>query len=239
MTERQTAILLGIIEEFMKTASPIGSVVLSEKYKIKSSPATIRNEMVDLAEMGYLEKTHFSAGRIPTPLGFRYYIDRLMEEDDLDYMEEVELRQALHRQRFERDKLIKAAVDMLSGSLKYASVAVADDSVFYSGISEILDYPEFQDIDNLRNIFSIIENYSILKGIFNKALSDSEIKVLVGDEAGFQAFEPCSLVYAEFRLYQGQIGFIGVIGPVRMLYSHVIPRVRLAAETLSGVTRGW
>lgn len=239
MTDRQTQILLAIIQEFMRTAMPVGSMAISDEYDIKASPATIRNEMVELTDMGYLQKSHFSAGRVPTHLGFRYYIDRLMEEEEIDYMDEVEIRQALHRQRFERDKLIRSAVDTLANSLKYASVAITDDSVFYSGISEILDYHEFQDLDNLKSIISIIENYTTLKGMFNKAVSDSEIKVLVGDEAGFRAFEPCSLVYSEFRLYQGQVGFIGVIGPLRMVYSHVIPRVRLMAETLSGVTRGW
>lgn len=239
MTERQIEILFSIIQEFMKTAIPVGSIAIAEKYDIDASPATIRNEMVELTDMGYLDKSHFSAGRVPTPLAFRYYIDRLMDEDAIDYMDEVEIRQALHNQRFEKEKLIKSAVDALANSLKYAAVAIADDAVFYSGISEILDYPEFQDLYNLKSILSIIENYTTLRGIFNKAISDSEIKVLVGDEAGFHAFEPCALVYSEFRLYQGQIGFIGVIGPIRMMYSHVIPRVRFTAETLSGVTRGW
>jgi transcriptional regulator of heat shock response len=239
MTDRQTQILLAIIREFMITASPIGSVILYEKYHIKASPATIRNEMVSLAELGYLEKTHFSAGRIPTTTGFRYYIDRLMHEELVDYMQEVELRQLLHAQRFQRDKLIKMAVDNLADTLKYAAVALADDTIFYSGISEILDYPEFQDIDNLKSILGVIENYSILKNVFGKAMSDNDIKVLVGEETGFRSFSPCAVVYAEFRLYQGQVGFIGVIGPIRMDYAQVIPHVRFVADTLSSVTRGW
>ena len=239
MTERQTHILLAVISEFVETAFPVGSQVIVEKYKVKASPATIRNEMVELTEMGFLAKSHFSAGRVPTYLGFRYYIDRLMEEESVNYMEEVEMRQELHRRRFQKDKLIKCAVDVLSDSLKYASIALADDSVFYSGISEMLDYQEFQDIDNLRSILTIIENAVTLDRIFKKAFSDSDTKVLVGSEAGFNAFEPCALVYSEFTVYQGQQGYIGVIGPMRMLYSHVIPRVRFMAETLSVVTRGW
>lgn len=239
ITERQVAILAAIIKEFMETALPVGSTVVAERYKVKASPATIRNEMVSLANMGYLEKNHFSAGRIPTSIGFRYYIDRIMLEEDLNYIEEVAIRQELHRQRFAKDKLVKSAVDSLAEHLKYAVVAIADDGVFYSGIAEMLDYQEFHDLDNLRNILSIIENYEMLENVFKKVTSDSDIKILVGDEAGFRAFDPCAIVYSRFDLYNGQFGYISVIGPMRMIYSQVIPWVRFTSDVLSSVTRGW
>ncbi|MCJ7827900.1 DeoR family transcriptional regulator, partial [Patescibacteria group bacterium] len=80
ITPRQEAILKAIIEEYISEAVPIGSEMLEKKYAFGVSPATIRNEMVALREKGLLAKPHSSAGRVPTPLGFRYYIANLMKE---------------------------------------------------------------------------------------------------------------------------------------------------------------
>ena len=72
LTKRQKAILAKIIREFMKEGEPIGSVMLSDKYDLGISPATLRSEMAKLAKEGYLYKVHSYSGRIPTTLGFRY-----------------------------------------------------------------------------------------------------------------------------------------------------------------------
>ncbi len=238
LSERQIAILKGVVIEFAKTGSPVGSSIISEKY-VNASGATIRNDMSVLTKMGYLQKSHFSAGRYPTSIGFRYYINRLMVEDDINYIDEMRIKQHLHESRFEKEKLIKTAIDELADSLRYVSVAISDNSVLYSGISDILDYEEFRDLDNLRGVLAVIENYSMLNSVFNKYIEGELLKVLVGDECGFSSFEPCAIVYAQFSLYHGTKGFIGVVGPVRMVYNQVIPKVRMVAETLTDVTRGW
>jgi heat-inducible transcriptional repressor len=75
---RKRQILAAIIEDYINTAEPVGSRTLSRHHALGVSPATIRNEMADLEELGYLEQPHTSAGRIPSQLGYRYYVDALM-----------------------------------------------------------------------------------------------------------------------------------------------------------------
>ena len=84
MTERKKQILAAIIERYIKTGEPVGSKLLLESLPISVSSATVRNEMAELSEMGYLEQPHTSSGRIPTQKGYRYYVDELMCERSLD-----------------------------------------------------------------------------------------------------------------------------------------------------------
>ncbi len=81
MSERQSKLLKLIVEEYIKTANPVGSTSLSEEFKCSS--ATIRNEMAELENIGYLEKTHTSSGRIPSEKGYRYYVDNLMKPKEM------------------------------------------------------------------------------------------------------------------------------------------------------------
>ena len=78
LSERKKQILKAIIGDYIRTAEPVGSKALTEGHSLPFSSATIRNEMSELEEMGYLEKPHTSAGRIPSPQGYRLYVDELM-----------------------------------------------------------------------------------------------------------------------------------------------------------------
>lgn len=239
MTKREEQILMAIISEFMKSAEPVGSAVVSDKYHVKASPATIRNEMSRLGEMGYLQKEHFSAGRLPTALGIRYFLERLMKEKDLDYMQEVTIKQMLHESRFERDKLLRRAVSWTAETLNCAALALMSDSVILAGIPEVLDYQEFQDIQTLKDILSIVENVEILRDILARGARDREVKVIIGEESGFRTFHSCAIVFGNFKLHRGEIGALGVLGPSRMNYPKVLPTVRSVAQMLTSVTIGW
>jgi heat-inducible transcriptional repressor len=83
LDERKQKVLLAIIKDYISTAEPVGSRTISKKYDLGVSPATIRNEMSDLEELGYIEQPHTSAGRIPSNLGYRYYVDCLMKKKKL------------------------------------------------------------------------------------------------------------------------------------------------------------
>ena len=82
LSERKLKILQAIISDYIKTAEPVGSRTLSKQEGLNYSPATIRNEMADLEEMGYILQPHTSAGRIPSDKGYRFYVDHLMKEKD-------------------------------------------------------------------------------------------------------------------------------------------------------------
>src|SRR4030067_3477174 len=89
LTDRQVQILRAVGEEYMQTAEPVGSETLDRKYNLGVSPATIRNEMAYLVDLGYLKQPHTSAGRIPSATAIRLYIDEMMKERSLTVAEEV------------------------------------------------------------------------------------------------------------------------------------------------------
>ncbi len=240
MTPRQAKILEYVILEYMETAQAVGSVAMANKYGINVSPATIRNEMSNLINQGFLSKEHFSSGRIPTIVGFRYYIENLLFEEQLNYLEEMEIKEKLHAVRFQKEKILRSAVESLAKSLKYTAIALASDSIYYAGISEILDYPEFEDISTLRNIMSVIENYDILESIFEKGNKfEGGVKILMGEETGFASFNSCSIAYSGFRIHRGEQGYLAVIGPFRMDYKKILPYLRYTVEVLEEATSGW
>ena len=80
LDERKIKILKAIIQNYLETGEPVGSRTISKGFDLQLSPATIRNEMADLEEMGYIVQPHTSAGRIPSDKGYRFYVDQLMEE---------------------------------------------------------------------------------------------------------------------------------------------------------------
>jgi heat-inducible transcriptional repressor len=124
LSERQEKILITIIEEFVKTAEPVGSRTLSKMEHIPYSPATIRNEMADLEEMGYLEKTHTSSGRVPSEKGYRFYVDQLSKNNDYHHIEFTPISELFNNKDIERDDAIKEAVKILSDLTNYTSIAL-------------------------------------------------------------------------------------------------------------------
>lgn len=115
MDERKIKILEAIINDYVSTAEPVGSRTIAKKYHLGISSATIRNEMADLEEMGYLEQLHSSSGRKPSDKGYRLYVDELMQITNLSPQEEYIIKNALiDSALYEVDKLIKHASTLLS-----------------------------------------------------------------------------------------------------------------------------
>lgn len=124
LSDRQTKILITIIEEFVKSADPVGSRTLSRMDHLPYSPATIRNEMADLEDLGYLEKTHTSSGRVPSEKGYRFYVDYLSNHRELNSLEFSPIQELFDQKNFERDDAIKEAVKLLSELTNYTSIAL-------------------------------------------------------------------------------------------------------------------
>lgn len=123
--ERKFLILQAIIDDYIMTAMPVGSRTISRKAGVGFSPATIRNEMSDLEELGYLAQPHTSAGRIPSPKAYRLYVDQLMKvgklsADDRDWMQDH-----LDFRSRQVENVIRSAANVLSDATQYTSVIVA------------------------------------------------------------------------------------------------------------------
>ena len=126
LSERKKKILRAVVESYIETAEPVGSKAVAQFPGLTSSTATIRNEMADLTELGYLEQPHTSAGRIPSPKGYRLYVNELMEEQRLSLEETNQINEALHLKIQELDNVINQAGRMVSQLTNYPAFALAE-----------------------------------------------------------------------------------------------------------------
>jgi len=124
LDERKRLILESIIKDYVETAEPVGSRAMVKKHNLKISAATVRNEMADLEDMGYLEQPHTSAGRIPSQKGFRYYVDCMMEKENLDEHETEILLHLLDDSYEELNELVQKIGQFLSQITNYTSFVV-------------------------------------------------------------------------------------------------------------------
>ena len=125
LTERKRQILKIVVEGYIRTAEPVGSKVIAAQMSGKVSSATIRNELADLVELGYLEQPHTSAGRIPSPKGYRLYVNELMEEQRLSIAETERINQALEIKMEELDRVISQAGRAVSSFVNYPTYMAA------------------------------------------------------------------------------------------------------------------
>lgn len=239
LTKRQREILKSVVSEFIESGVPVGSLTLADKYDIGVSPATLRSEMSKLVKDGYLYKAHTSAGRIPTTLGFRYFLDEMLKEKELNKVNETRVKEKLFQKRFDRNKFIRQAVRELAGLSNLAAISLVDDVVFTSGLSQLLTQPEFEDLELLQRALEIVESEALLSSIFQRFARDGGLRILVGDEIGVDSMKECSMVCAPFHYFRGGNGYIAAVGPRRMRYSEVIPAVRTVASFIEEAIRGW
>ena len=128
LTERKKKILRAVVESYIRTAEPVGSKAILELAGLNVSSATIRNELADLTEQGYLEQPHTSAGRIPSPKGYRLYVNELMQQQRLSLEETRQINEALHLKMQELDKVIDQAGRMVSQLTNYPAFALAGNA---------------------------------------------------------------------------------------------------------------
>ena len=325
--ERKLKILHAIIQTYLETVEPVGSRTISKYTDLNLSSATIRNEMADLEELGYILQPHTSAGRIPSDKGYRLYVDMLMEEkeQELNEMQEQMLQKA-----DKMDQLLKQAAQVLAANTNYATMvstprnsanrlkfiqlsqvdeeqviavivlggnviknkiinvreplgnenllklnmllntslngmsieeinlgliarlkeqagihsevisdvldAVADAiqidedmQIYTSGATNIFKYPELSDKQSAQEIISAFEEKQQLTELVTQTLSQEDntgIQVYIGDETPVQTMKDCSVVTATYELGDGMRGTIGIIGPKRMDYEHVLKSLK-------------
>lgn len=124
LDDRKLRILQAIIDDYIHTAEPVGSRTIAKKHELGLSSATIRNEMADLEDMGFLEQPYTSAGRVPSDKGYRLYVDQLMQIDELSKTDVEKIRNAMDIRINELSQLIRNASVVMSKFTKYTSMAV-------------------------------------------------------------------------------------------------------------------
>jgi heat-inducible transcriptional repressor len=239
LTQRQIDILKTIIIHHTETGEPVGSEIIEKKYKLGVSPATIRNEMVELAKKGYLKKSHFSSGRIPSAKGYRFYIKNLMKEKELSTTDEVSYKNSIWDDRNEAHKLLLQANKVLSQKTGLLSLTAIDTGeVFYSGVANLLTKPEFLDLDLSRCLFERLDEDMYWEKIIDQfARIHEEIMYILGEE-DFRdpVLEPCGSVFGEFAGNKIK-GIIGVVGPKRMSYDVIAPQIKYFSSLIGEIMK--
>ena len=124
LSERSQKILEAIIEEYIATAQPVGSKALTQNHGIKLSPASVRNVMAELEELGYLSSPHTSAGRIPTEKGYRFYVDTLVRVNALDARQKDQIELKYHQQGLQMADMLREASRTLSAVCHYTGLVM-------------------------------------------------------------------------------------------------------------------
>lgn len=335
---RKNTILDAIIQTYLKTGEPVGSRTISKYTDLNLSSATIRNEMSDLEEMGYIMQPHTSAGRIPTDKAYRLYVDHLVSEKT----EQVTAMNSLMIAKTSRmEEILKQVVRMLAANTNYTvmlsapsykrnkvkfiqlsrlsprqllNVVVVDGNIvknhlidledeiseeqvlklnlllntrftglslgdinlglisnvkeeagihseivnevldtiaeviraetdenmqiYTSGANNIFKYPELSDSEKASRLISTLEEKDVLADFVKTTEDESDstgIQVYIGDESPVDSMKDCSVVTATYELGDGLKGTVGIIGPKRMDYEHVLHSLKTVKATLNDV----
>jgi len=333
---RSQNILEAIVEDYIASAEPVGSRAISRRHALDLSPATVRNVMSDLEEMGYICSPHTSAGRVPTSQGFHYYIDSLLEVRDLSEKEKTRLTNSYQFQGMRLEDVMREVGRVLSGISSYTGLVMApkfsstvfrqvefvrlskgrllvifvsetglvqnkvietendwtqqeleqvtnylnhtlpgltiqqirtqlaeelqqeqdhydqlrkqalqlskealkdeiEDSVYVSGTSKMLEQPEFSSPGQMKKIFQTLESKQQLVELLDQSQAAEGVQIFIGSQSQHNSIEGCSLISSPFSGKKGAVGTLGVIGPVRMDYSQVIPIVDFTAQLVSRI----
>lgn len=336
MDARKFRILQAIIDDYILTAIPVGSRTISKRYDMGLSSATIRNEMSDLEDLGYLDQPHVSAGRVPSAKAYRLYVDELLREGKLKTDDVQSVREHFKNRSGKMEDVINRAAQVISNITSYTSLAMGPkgtemiirnlqlvpishrsallvivtdggiirDSVIhvdsdldsdalyaisrtltervaghtlqetrqiltsmgrefsekhgviesishlvaetessqgkariaFAGPSNILNFPEYSDIEKARTFLSLLETKDTILSLLEQRQSVA-FTVRIGPETGVPELEDCSLVTATYSLDNGAHGTIGVIGPTRMQYGRVLGVLSAMGQQLSSLLK--
>ncbi len=236
LSARQTQILKALIDEYIETAQPVGSENLDKKYNLGVSPATIRNEMVSLTKAGYLRQPHTSSGRIPSPTAMKFYVDQLMEEKQMSLADEVKAKEEIRDSKDDLGKLLDEATRALAQRTRNVALAATDDGrVWHAGYANVFSNPEFSDMGVCSGLFSFFEEAQrVHELLFQSASLTDPFDVLFGEELSWPELSTVGIVTAHFNA-KGKKGALGVVGPVRLSYSTVVPMVRYFSNMIEEV----
>ena len=238
LNERKQKILTAIVKDYQHSAEPVGSRTLSRSHLPDLSPATIRNEMADLEEEGFIVQPHTSAGRVPTDLGYRFYVDRLMKAVHPSHREEETIKNSFRKVSLNLDEILQQTARLLSHALDYTAIVVNHGEhrrVYSAGTPNLHHQPEFRNLQHMQMILELLEEEEMLSEIVDEYSTPHEITIKIGAENKFKAIKECSLVVTSYEVNNKPIGGIGLIGPTRMYYSKAASLVDYIAQEVSHV----
>lgn len=236
MEDRKKRILFNIVKEHIRTKMPVSSQGLVRKYNLQVSSATVRNIMGELEEEGYILQPHTSAGRVPTEKAYRSYLEYLFsskngkEWQNLSGKETDQLKELLNNNKKEDFKNAAKLISHLSDNAVFW--AFSKSNLYYTGISNLLQQPEFAREGLIYDISAIIDQMDDIIGNIFENIPQREISVRIGTENPFGEF--CSVVLTKYRARNRNLGVFGILGPLRMDYKKNIALVGQILRNMEG-----
>jgi transcriptional regulator of heat shock response len=239
LTDRQIDLLKAIIDAYISTSEPVGSVEVVKRYNLHCSAATIRNEMAKLISLGFLEMPHTSSGRVPTKMAYRMYLDSMMDETDLPVLQEVALKQRLWPNRFHFEKMLREAMIALSEITKALAIATTSDGFMaHAGAVNVLENKEFWEIDSAKAALLLLDNSEMMERVFQGAPYGGDVRCVLEDELGIENLRKSSIVFAPYSI-GNRNGHIAVLGPSRINYANIIPAIRYTKKVIEELGEAW
>ena len=340
LDERKLKVLYAIIQSYIASAEPIGSRTLTKNFDIGVSSATIRNEMSDLEDLGYLSKTHSSSGRVPSDKAYRLYVDELLKLNispiDIDSNNNEKIKETLAKEAWDMDDFIQSTAKILSSITNYTSVVaipklkgsqirqlqllriealgilvvivlsngliknsifktdeettqeelniisnylndrfkdkdmdeiliLLEEDIFenfylnkyfyeglliviknsveelisielYSeGIMNILNFPEYKDIEKAKSFVAFVEDKNLLINILKNTSMSKGVDIIIGQENIYSPIKDLSIITATYAIGGKTIGKVGLIGPTRMDYYNLIKILRVFSSHVSNI----
>jgi heat-inducible transcriptional repressor len=333
LTPRKIEIFKAIVDEFVATAEPVGSKTLLEKYHLDYSSATIRSEMSELEELGYLEKTHTSSGRVPSKMGYRFYVEHLLEDKKYESMQ-VALKQVFTERKYNTQEVLKMSCDILSEMTQLTTVVLgplsaqqtllqiqliplseksamavfetseghsesrmfnfkesvsthdlqtctkllndrligsslsdlieklmlmkpiladkiehyemlfeaffnafirfASENIYLSGQNNLMNHPEFADVNKLKQVMKLLENSSLWRSI---GTSQGSLSLNKDEGSEFVWLEDMAVVSSTLPIENDTSSKLMVIGPSRMKYDHIVGMMKTLTKAIEDIYR--
>jgi len=220
MNSRQQNLLAEVVRSYIKKAEPVSSKDLEHKLGVSS--ATIRNEMAELEELGYLWQPHTSAGRQPTLKAYSYYVANVMSPLSPKTAEQKALYQVVEEYHLEPSLMMRWLGKQLAKfSGQAAVIGFTPQDVYYTGLANLFDQPEFNKLDMVRAISSAIDQLDeSMKQLYQTATD--QVMVKIGEDNPFG--RDCAVICVSYNLKDLHYLF-GLLGPLRMDYDLNVGRL--------------
>lgn len=232
LNDRAQTILNAVVAHYIKSARPVASGDIIGDLDLGLSSATVRNQMLQLDELGYLEQPHTSAGRIPTDRAYRFFVDHLQELRDLSEREQELIEDVLeyHDEGVFVRELCRT-VARLAGT--YVAGGLFEEDVFHAaGFAEILEEPEFHDAAYVRQfgrLVDLLEEELRTLALLEAESEENHIKIYIGKENPLKDARSYAMMIVPWQHPRGFEGFLTLVGPTRTNYS----RHRAIMENIS------
>ena len=233
MTTRQQKILEIIVREYVDNPQPVTSKILAKKLGLSS--ATLRNEMMDLENLGYLNQPHTSAGRVPTDKAYRFFINQLnkgkVEVSVKRPKSAVALREGGHTNPETMFRDITQKLAEMSGSMAFGAIEEMN-SFYQAGLSNLFKFPEFEDRNYFSEMAQTMEQFEKHFNDLFKEIAEDETKVFIGKENPMGKTKKISIIVSKCKMPNHKHGVIGLLGPTRMRYDYNISLINKLRELM-------